>query len=318
VSIKTILLFLLLVLPGTNYSRGIETGVPVKVEANPKNNFYWPYYIYVPDSASINNIDFTFLVLPNNTGKVNDSLSVHEARALKTLNNGKEIAAKLNLIVIVPVFPRSETTWKEYTHALDRDVMLSKNDSTKRLDLQLLSMISDARMKVSLSDLKVREKIIMMGFSASGMFVNRFALIHPDIVAAAAVGSPGGWPIVPVSKYNNAELNYPVGINDFKTITGGPFNKEEFAKAKIRFFLGDQDDNDSVPFDDSYDDPERKTIMDNFGANLQERWKIATSIYEKEGFTNCSFVIYPGVGHSLNNKIFADLSVFFEAALKKE
>jgi hypothetical protein len=194
--------------------------------------------------------------------------------------------------------------------------MLTKNDSLKRLDLQLVAMIKDAREELKEKNILAQDKILMLGFSASGMFVNRFIFLHPELVLAAAIGSPGGWPIVPIREYNHIELNYPVGINDLKEISGKDFNEDELKNVKIYFFLGEEDENDSVVFDDGYDEPERKVILDNFGKNLQERWLICKKIYEDEEYSNSVFKIYDGVGHKANNVIVDDLIQFFENSIR--
>ncbi|HML49272.1 MAG TPA: hypothetical protein PKE04_21240, partial [Clostridia bacterium] len=49
---------------------------------------------------------------------------------------------------------------------------------------------------------------------------NRFALLHPDRVRAAAIGSPGGWPVAPVAQAEGNDLPYPIGIADVAQLTG--------------------------------------------------------------------------------------------------
>jgi hypothetical protein len=52
----------------------------------------------------------------------------------------------------------------------------------------------------------VDSKIFMLGASASGSFVSRFVMLHPEIVKAASVGSPGWGPAVPVGTFNGQPL----------------------------------------------------------------------------------------------------------------
>ena len=107
----------------------------------------------------------------------------------------------LDVVILVPVFPRPEENWRIYTHALDRDVLETDIPELRRLDLQLEAMIDDATNRLSRQSWRVNPKVLMWGFSASGMFVNRFTLLHPDRVLAVVVGSPGGWPIAPVKRW---------------------------------------------------------------------------------------------------------------------
>lgn len=94
------------------------------------------------------------------------------------------------------------------------------------------------------------------------------------------------------------------------------FNKKKFNKVKLFFFLGEDDDNDSVLFDDGYDENERKIVLENFGKNLQERWKICEEFYKD--YENCKFVLYPDVGHTINELIISDLINFYKTVLKEE
>ena len=87
-----------------------------------------------------------------------------------------------------------------YTHALDRDVMLEKNNEFERLDLQLIEMIKEGKKKLLEFGVSTKEKIFMNGFSASATFTNRFLFIHPEIVKAAALGGFNGKLMLPLKK----------------------------------------------------------------------------------------------------------------------
>ena len=88
----------------------------------------------------------------------------------------------------------------------------------------------------------------MWGFSASGMFANRFTALHPERVRAAAIGSPGGLPIAPVTEYTGVELDYPIGISDLFQLVGYSFDVESFKNTPLYFYLGDQNTNDALPY----------------------------------------------------------------------
>ena len=75
-------------------------------------------------------------------------------------------------------------------------------------------MIDDARRQLSMHGASAHARVLLQGFSASAMFANRFAVLHPDRVLAVSIGSPGGWPIAPVAKIGVDALPYPAGIAD--------------------------------------------------------------------------------------------------------
>lgn len=112
------------------------------------------------------------------------------------------------------------------TQALDRATLSTGIVDLKRLDLQLIAMIDDAIERSSLKGITLERKVLMTGFSASGMFASRFTLLHPERVQAAAIGSPGGWPMAPTGEWNGVKLPYPVGVSDLKELVGKEFDIE--------------------------------------------------------------------------------------------
>src|SRR4030095_7351619 len=175
---------------------------------------HWPYYLYVPKAVKARRGEVTLYVEPNNTGRPDDDLAVHARAAWKRAFRLRHVAEELGTPVLVPVFPRPARRGDVYTHALDRDVLTTDEPALARLDLQLLAMIDDASARLVAQGHRVSPRVLITGYSANGMFANRFALLHPERVLAAAVGSPGGWPLAPVDTWQGRSLRYPVGIAD--------------------------------------------------------------------------------------------------------
>ncbi len=294
----------------------------VKVSPQTTDDFHWDYYLYIPRSLfespekpSANHL----LVMPNNTGTSDDDIRVHDNYAKNDVDDYRKTAEQLKVVLLEPVFPRARTNerWKLYTHALDRDTLLTTDEKLRRLDLQLTAMIDDARRKLSNNNLQVDEKVLMFGFSASAMFVNRFCLLHPKRVLAAAIGSPGGWAMLPVKSWNKKPLRYPLGINDLKKVAGRKFDSRTFKTLPLYFFVGDRDTNDSLTFRDGYDEQDERLIFDNFGSSLVGRLQIAERAYQKAGCVHCQFVIYKGIGHETNRAVWTDVNAFFIGELNR-
>lgn len=285
-----------------------------KVEPDLGDKFDYSYLIYIPDNVDKSEIDH-FLVIPNNTGRTNDSLIVHEIAARKTAKMITPFLKSLNVPILIPIFPRPKTNWRVYTHALDRDCITTNIDSLKRLDLQLLNMIKSANKKFFGKD--NIPKMFMIGFSASGMFVNRFAMIHPEQVSAVAIGSPGGMPMMPVKEFEGNKLRFPIGLADFEELFGKEFDKEAYSKIPQFFFLGDKDKNDSVTYRDSFDEQDEKLIFEVFGNTLQKRWKICEDVYKDENLLNAEFRMYRNIGHNVSRQMQKDIKMFFENILKE-
>ena len=289
-----------------------------RIGADPAKGFNYPYYLYVPPEFSepeANEKVRTILVLPNNTGRNDDDLAVHEADVKRRITQNSQIAAGLDVAILTPVFPRPAADWKTYTHALDRDTMTTakaENKDYARLDLQLIAMIDDARTRLAKeAGLKFDDRVLMLGFSASGMFVNRFTFLHPERVKAAAVGSPGGWPIVPVASYKEKTLRYPIGVADLRSVTGKDLDVKALRGVPMFVFLGDKDDNDSIAFDDSYDEEDRELIFPLLGQKPVDRWAAAREMYTAAGL-NAEFKLYPGIGHTITLDMRNDILAFLK------
>jgi predicted esterase len=289
-----------------------STATSERVAANQSRGFSYPYYLYIPPelrTADAKRQTHTLLVLPNNTGKISDDFAVHEADVRKRMAQVPAIASLLKVAVLMPVFPRPETDWKIYTQALDRDSMVTEKKEYRRFDLQLVAMIDDARGRLAGQKLKFDRRVLINGFSAQGMFANRFTFLHPDRVKAAVIGSPGGWPIAPVARYKDKDLRYPIGVADFRQVSGKRMNLRKLRRVPLFIFVGDQDDNDSVVFGDSYDDEDRDLILPLFGQKPVDRWETIRSLYQQAGL-DAEFRLYPGVAHTVTPAMRDDIRAF--------
>ena len=214
--------------------------------------------------------------------------------------------------MLVPIFPRSATNWTFYTHALDRDALLAKEDDIKRLDLQLLAMIKDAQHQLKQDGIRLHEKFFITGFSASGTFANRFSLLHPDVIQATASGGINAIAILPVAQLNNQPLNYPLGIADVEKITGKKVDLNAFQKLPILLYMGALDNNDAAAFDDAYSNEERAIVYELMGTQMiPARWQFIQEIYQKNG-VSADFRTYPNIGHGTDLTINNDVAAFFQ------
>lgn len=281
------------------------------VDAEPGQGFCWPYYLYVPPQCAQGGEQaFPLLVMPNNTGQVEDDNKVHLEKTGKDLAGWRRLADELGCVLVSPAFPRPARQWQLYTHALDRDTLLQGSGDLNRLDLQMLATLQNARRRLAAHHIQTLPKSWMMGFSAAGMFANRFALLHPEAVERVAVGSPGGWPMVPLAKSAGQELPYPVGCSDLVNLTGKPLQSDEARKIRFFFFMGSKDDNDSVAYDDGYDAKERALVHQLFGLTPVERWPKAAKLYQLAQM-NAVFRLYPGVGHEVTMEMRNEVVRFF-------
>jgi dienelactone hydrolase len=276
--------------------------------AQPSKGFFWPYLLVAAKAPA----PTTLLVVPNNTGAASEDVGLVRAEATCDLRGALALADRLGTPVLMPLFPRPALPGAEedlYLQSLTRAALTSATPKLARVDLQLLAMIDDAR---ALLGPQVRPRVLITGFSASASFSNRFTLLHPARVLAAAVGSPGGWPTAPG---DDATLTYPVGVADLRVLTGSPIDRAALQEVPLFFFLGANDDNDAVSYRDSFSAADEKLIMSRFGKTPVERWDAARRLYAKARM-RATFKLYPGAGHEQTAEMNADIETFFREALK--
>lgn len=315
----TRILFILILSAALSGCSDKPKGELIFVDANTEKGFHFPYFLFIPEGTSPQT-ETVLVVEPNNSGFADDDLQKHIEKASRTASRdyylGSYVAQELKYPLLVPVFPRSKTNWQIYTHALDRDVMLGKNNELERIDLQLLAMVTDAKTRLANAGYAIQVKFIMTGFSASGTFANRFMLIHPDKVLAVAAGGVNGLLALPLDSLENKALNYPLGTNDFAVLLNQDFQQDDFVHTPQFYFMGGMDDNDAVPYDDAFNEDERQLIFELLGEQmLPLRWEKCEAIYKKLG-VNATIKTYGKIGHEQHESAKKDVVAFFQVKSK--
>lgn len=282
-----------------------------RVSENPVEGFNFPYYLLIPQGINLDK-SIHLLVEPNNTGVGSNfvSLDRNTKDAIET-SSASSVARKLKIPVLMPVFPRPGGTL--YTHALDRETLLIREGNLKRIDLQMIAMITHAQKLLRHNNVKINEKIFMNGFSASGTFTNRFAILHPTVVRAVATGGINSIPTFPTDRWNDVTMRYPVGIADVKQIADIDFDEVAYKRVSQYIYMGAIDDNDTLPYRDAYDEADAELVKNLIGVKMMpDRWHLSQSIYEALGIP-AQFVTYNDTGHEIKGEMIDDITAFFEA-----
>ena len=298
-----------------------------RVTVNPSEGFNFPYYLFIPQGINLNK-PVHLLVEPCNTGVSRTRKSLdRKTKALAEASHATVIAKRLKAPLLVPVFPRpgsdqwlvpvspkpDEDQWQAYTHALDRDTLLIRDGDLKRIDLQLINMIAHAQRLLRHNNVKVNEKVFMNGFSASGTFTNRFAILHPTVVRAIATGGVNGIPTFPTERWDDVTMRYPVGIADVKGIADIEFDENAYKRVSQYIYMGALDDNDTVPYQDAYDAVDAELVKSLIGAEMMpDRWRVSQSIYKALEIP-AQFITYENTGHQIKSEMIDDIVAFFEA-----
>jgi len=278
----------------------------------PADGFNYPYYLYTP--PQIDRRERPILVEPNNTGISSDDFSKHREAARDAAKNGfsRGISDELGVPLLVPVFPRPESdpvSWRHYVHQLDTETMRIDNGPLERVDLQLVAMIEDAQERLS-DDVSVSDQVMLNVYSASAKFVNRFSLLHPELVTSVTAGGINGMVTLPIIEDKGHVLNYQIGVADLESITGEPFDLESFQDVDQYIYMGAEDENDTLPASDAWGKEQREIARDVYGEDMQDdRFPYCKSVYEDVG-AFAEFRLYDGVGHTVTDEMYRDVVEF--------
>ncbi len=280
-------------------------GYLIEVPANSEKGFKYPYLLFVPTNVNINS---TIIVEPSNSIRavnicgeeyINSSLkkSIDEVKEyffaghpIKRINE-----RTTNYPFLYPLFPRIV-----YQNEIYYNHMLSSNsmDENKsevlnklniyRTDLQLIEMIKDASERLKEYGINIDEKVILYGFSASAKFVNRFTLLHPEIVKYAFAAGMGGTVTLPLKELNGKKLIWPIGLADMKEIDDEKLNL--YRQVPQFYYQGIKDPVDSYQPDEDgtcknkgiLSDEEANILYKLLGKNMNEdRWSKTIEIINK-------------------------------------
>jgi pimeloyl-ACP methyl ester carboxylesterase len=244
--------------------------------------------------------------------------------------------------MLFPAFPRPDVAYFNYgefnafyTHALDRDtarlhLMLkdpnlgpSLSDQFKQagfdakslanLDLQLNAMIDHAIAYLNKYGHKVQPtKVMLAGYSASGTFTDRYTNLHPDRVKAVASGGTLDDMMLPLAELKGQKLIFPIGTSDYKEITGRSFDLAKHNQPARLVYMGEDDQNNVVPFTDCYGDKERQLIKDLWGLPVLPRARQLIELYGKSGGKGI-FILDKGVEHGMSLEVQGYLKTFLAA-----
>lgn len=210
----------------------VLNGVPYKImflAIDSDNGINIPSILAIPLSNEVNNQ----IVVEANNLESEDSKKTLE----QGIQTGQRLACStrdLPALIIIPLIP----SHKNYPYLQQLSIEcfdIPKGDKNYRIDEQVVRIInkSKAILKNEVG-LAASDKIFLNGYSSSGVFAQRFALLHPDVVETACIGGASGSIPVPTK-----DLSYPLGIADYEQLTGKEFDFENYSKIKFRYYVGE-------------------------------------------------------------------------------
>ena len=145
-----------------------------------------------------------------------------------------KLTSNLPAPIVIPLIP----SYKNYPYLqqLSKECFsISSDDKNYRIDEQVVKIISKAKIIIEEENgLVVKDKIFLNGYSSSGVFAQRFALLHPDIIETACIGGASGSIPIPTDYFA-----YPLGIADYESLTGEKFDLKSYSNIKFRYYVGE-------------------------------------------------------------------------------
>lgn len=295
------------------------------VAADSESGFDYPYLLYRPETRQ--HTARPLFVQPHNSLPATSRDELVEqlyGRAERYLRS----AIELSLPGLVAGFPRTPEDGGDYVQSLALEMLDTEAkreavatdafpaETLDRVDRQLVNMVEDARQRLADEAYPLSEGIHMEGFSASGSFSTRFALLYPEQVGAMSLGGGGARPL-PLDSRDDVALPYPLGTADYGEWTDRSFDRESWAEIDQYIWVGQEDQ--PLPETDrrsyypiSVEYQERAEAV--YGINrVTERFPVTRSVYDEAG-TNATFTIYEGVGHRITREIANDIVQFHRQA----
>ncbi len=284
-------------------------GYKIIVPANKNKGFNFPYILFIPDGAT----NQTTLIVEgpnakNSKENIEDAIQVviNESiyRAIFKWNT------RTNYPILTPAFPRLITEDGAInTHMLTSQALNYQKYGLERIDNQLLKMIEDASKRLLMNNITIDEKVILDGYSASALFANRFALLHPEIIKTVIAGATSGALIIPEKHWQGETLLYPIGCGNINGITD---EKRALFKSIPQFYYMGKMDTQNDPFEaDDKGTPIYSSIIKKEEAQqlykfvgkqmMPDRWNNIGLIYKKLGI-NATFKTYPSIGHAISSR----------------
>lgn len=177
------------------------------------------------------------LIIPKNIE--NNSTLIMESNNLET-NNKKELfkqgietakhlleLSKSKSPILIPILPSE----KEGPYWQQLSLECFKKD--KNIHLKIMQTIENSKAIIKEKrNIEINDKIFLNGYSSSGVFAQRLALIYPEIIDTACIGgASGSIPII------DSRIDYPIGIGNYEKIFQKPFDKEEYKKLILNIML---------------------------------------------------------------------------------
>ncbi|MFC1694413.1 choice-of-anchor Q domain-containing protein, partial [Candidatus Latescibacterota bacterium] len=181
------------------------------------------WYSYIP--STISKSKQCYILISGANGKFRGDYEKSTEEGIKLAEREIYRTKNYEYVLLTPVIPRNiepdRLIQTYYSVAFDRNTFYETTNSfDRRADEKVNKMIDNLIYVLQKEGYNVYEKVFIEGFSAGGMFAQRYPLLQPNRVQAIAGGQCGGSIVMPENTYKGYEMNWPIGVNDYTSLVG--------------------------------------------------------------------------------------------------
>ncbi len=286
----------------------------------PEKGFHCGYFFYLPTTLRESPVLIVEGPAVGELGPLDRACQIVLEKAVFELSEGgfpHYLARVLGCPVMMPLFPRPEDGEDNiFTHALTSRALSVSDVPIVRVDLQLIAMFRHIQERFLGMGVNLNDKFIVKGFSAGGAFAHRFTLLHPQHVLAAVGGGCMHSFTLPLRTYRDETLIWPNGMGNVGFDCS--FDFDCYKEVRQLFYMGDQDFNDNVPYEDSYTEEERRQVYRLFGeVAIPDRWNLYQKLAADLGLHRIECRTLHGLDHRPGAEIREYIVEFLKDILPK-
>lgn len=323
-------------LSATGFLAGCQRAQRVqRVEPDPGSGFHHPYYLATPESYRAGPVPV--LVEANNADETRsreEELKIAKNQSRVLSFQGAWLSEMLGVPHLKTAFrePAGDASTEQIESVqLDRTAMQLEDTDLARLDLQTLRMVEHAKETVLADQIEgvaassLDDQFIMYGNSSEAQFAYRVALMHPEETLAIACSAVNGTVVLPLERLADRSLKYEVGIADFESLVGNPFDPEAFDEVNKFLIQGGEDPKRRLLMDkeealrrNAWDDEQiYETARIVFGPRMVEDRLPRCHIAFDKADVSGQFRVYPEMPHG-DRQALHDIFEFFDRSIEGE
>ena len=287
----------------------VNGGILYRVPLNSEKGFLFDYLLFLPNGMKKR----TTLILEFMNYKAGKTEHIEEKieYMYEIFKSFRDIIHYCNqkscFPILYPLIPRYfdlNLNEEIYVNMLSSNTFLATNPRFFHIDSQIICMVKDAMQRLLQNQITVDEKIIAYGFSGSGKAVDRFALLHSNLLKLVVAGGLAGTLILPYKSFHGEKLLYPVGIGNLQSQA---IDLESFRRLKQFYYHGEKDGIDAFCSDSNIEvvphfkgiitSKELTQLYSYVGKDVATRWAVCQKIYQKYCY-QAFFETYPDGTHS--------------------